>query len=48
MLQRGLEMDLDMAMQMSAAAETITLSSMDHLEGLAAMREKRRPQFRGA
>ena len=48
MLQRGLEMDLDTAMQMSAAAETITLSSRDHLEGLAAMREKRRPQFRGA
>lgn len=48
MLQRGLEMDLDTAMQMSAAAETITLSSSDHLEGLAAMREKRRPRFRGA
>ncbi|NQW16049.1 MAG: enoyl-CoA hydratase/isomerase family protein, partial [Chloroflexi bacterium] len=34
MMYRGLEMDLDTAMHMAAAAESITLSSADHSEGL--------------
>ncbi len=41
MLYKGLEMDLETAMQMAAAAETITLGSRDHAEGVAALREKR-------
>ncbi|MEX0761764.1 MAG: enoyl-CoA hydratase-related protein [Dehalococcoidia bacterium] len=47
MMNRGLQMDLDTAMQMAAAAESITLSSRDHLEGMAAMRERRKPEFKG-
>ena len=47
MLYRGLEMDLETAMQAAAAAESITLSSADHSEGMAAMREKRKPKFTG-
>ncbi|MCZ6891236.1 MAG: enoyl-CoA hydratase-related protein [Chloroflexi bacterium] len=47
MLYKGLEFDLETAMQMAAAAETITLSSEDHKEGLAAFREKRPPEYTG-
>lgn len=47
MLYKGLEFDLETAMQMAAAAETITLSSEDHKEGLAAFREKRPPEYFG-
>lgn len=47
MMYKGLEMHLETAMQMAAAAETVTLSSKDHVEGLAALREKRRPRFGG-
>ena len=47
MLYKGLEFDLDTAMRMAAAAETITLTSQDHLEGTAAMRESRRPAYEG-
>ncbi len=35
-------MDLETALQMAAACETITLSSEDHREGVTAFREKRR------
>ena len=45
MLYKALEMDLETAMQMSAALETITLTSQDHTEGVAAFREKRAPHF---
>ncbi len=44
---KGLGMDLDTALQMAAACETITLSSEDHKEGVAAFREKRKPVFKG-
>ena len=44
---KGLTMDLETAMQMAAACETITLSSEDHREGVAAFREKRRASFQG-
>ncbi len=44
---KGLGMDLETALQMAAACETITLSSEDHKEGVAAFREKRQATFRG-
>ena len=47
MLYKGLDFDLDTAMKMAAAAETITLTSKDHLEGTAAIRESRRPAYEG-
>ena len=47
MLYKGLEFDLDTAMRMAAAAETITLTSKDHLEGTAAIRESRKPVYWG-
>ena len=47
MLYKGLEFDLDTAMRMAAAAETITLTSRDHLEGTAAVRQSRRPAYEG-
>jgi len=47
MLYKGLEFDLDTAMRMAAAAETITLTSKDHREGTAAIRESRKPVYRG-
>jgi len=46
-LYKGLEMDLETAMKVAAACETITLTSEDHKEGVAAFREKRRPQYKG-
>ena len=48
MLYRGLEFDLETAMKMAAAAETITLTSRDHEEGMAAARESRRPTYEGS
>lgn len=47
MLYKALEMDLDTAMQMSAALESITLSSEDHKEGIAAFKGKRKPDYDG-
>jgi 2-(1,2-epoxy-1,2-dihydrophenyl)acetyl-CoA isomerase len=44
---KGLEVDLETALQMAAACETITLTSEDHKEGVKALREKRRPEFKG-
>ncbi len=46
-LYRSLETDLETSLELAAAAESITLTSQDHQEGLAAFREKRRPLFRG-
>lgn len=48
MLYKGLEFDLETAMKMAAAAETITLTSKDHAEGTAAFRESRQPKYEGA
>ena len=47
MLYKGMEFDLETAMQMAAAAETITLTSQDHEEGTASFRESRDPKFEG-
>ena len=47
MLYKGLEFDLDTAMRMAAAAETITLTSRDHQDGVQAFRERRKPIYEG-
>ncbi|MDA0676753.1 MAG: enoyl-CoA hydratase-related protein [Chloroflexi bacterium] len=47
MMHRSLGADLQTSLQMSAAAESITLSSQDHAEGMAAARGKRAPVYRG-
>ena len=47
MLYKGLEFDLETAMKMAAAAETITLTSRDHEEGTTAIRESRKPSYEG-
>jgi enoyl-CoA hydratase/carnithine racemase len=44
---RGLDTDLNTAFDYAATAESITLVSHDHLEGIAAHREKRPPRFTG-
>lgn len=46
MLYKGLEFDLETAMKMAAAGETITLTSQDHVEGVAAFRQKRTAEYR--
>ena len=46
MLYKGLEFDVETAMKMAAAGETITLTSQDHVEGVAAFREKRAAEYR--
>lgn len=43
----GLNMDLETALQMAAACETITLTSEDHREGVTAFREKRQAKYQG-
>ena len=47
MMRRGLSMDLKTSLEMAAVAESITLSSNDHVEGMEALRQKRRPKFKG-
>lgn len=47
MMHRSLGVDLATSLDMSAAAESITLSSADHAEGMAAARDKRKPKYRG-
>jgi len=44
---KGLGMDFETALQFAAACETITLSSEDHREGVAAFREKRQARYQG-
>ncbi|MBG82692.1 MAG: enoyl-CoA hydratase [Chloroflexi bacterium] len=47
MMRRGMSMDLETSLEMAAAAESITLSSEDHIEGMDALRQRRRPEFKG-
>ena len=47
MLYKGLEFNLETAMNMAAAAKTITLTSRDHEEGTQAIRESRNPGYEG-
>jgi enoyl-CoA hydratase/carnithine racemase len=46
-IYRGLQQDLATHLDWAATAETITLTSEDHREGLAAQRERRQPRFQG-
>ena len=47
LLYKGMQMDLETAMQVAATGSSITLSSEDHREGVTALREKRPAEFRG-
>jgi 2-(1,2-epoxy-1,2-dihydrophenyl)acetyl-CoA isomerase len=47
LLYRGMESNMEAAMLMAATGSSITLLSEDHVEGIAAFREKRAAEFRG-
>jgi enoyl-CoA hydratase/carnithine racemase len=44
---KGLNMEFETALGIAAASETITLTSEDHQEGVAAFREKRKADYKG-
>ena len=44
---QGLDLDIHAAFEYAATAESITLTSVDHREGVTAFREKRSPHFQG-
>lgn len=44
---QGLDLDIHAALEYAATAESITLTSEDHREGVQAFRDKRPAQFRG-
>lgn len=47
LMYKSLEVDLETAMQMAAACETITLTSEDHKEGVTAFFQKRQANYLG-
>lgn len=47
LLYKGQALDLETSMHMAALGSSITLSSADHVEGVAALREKRPATFAG-
>jgi len=47
LVYKGLETDLETALQMAAAYQAIVTYTEDHREGIAAWREKREPDYRG-
>lgn len=46
-MHKSIDMSLETSLELAAASETITLTSDDHQEGLAAFLEKRDAKFRG-
>jgi len=44
---KGLEMDLETALQFALACTSITLDTKDHAEGIQAIAERRKPSFKG-
>lgn len=46
-MYKGLETNLETALEFICAAETLTLTSEDHVEGVKAFREKRKANFQG-
>ena len=47
MVYKGLDTDLETALGLGAACLNMALQSEDHLEGITAFAEKRKPVFRG-
>jgi enoyl-CoA hydratase/carnithine racemase len=47
MVRHGMSTDLETSLEMAAAAEAITLSSSDHAEGMAALRQKNVRNLKG-
>ncbi|MDO9486790.1 MAG: enoyl-CoA hydratase-related protein, partial [Sphingomonadaceae bacterium] len=47
LLRQGQSASYDTIMEMSAAAQAIMHLTEDHIEGVSALIEKRRPEFRG-
>ncbi|NOQ54898.1 MAG: enoyl-CoA hydratase, partial [Thermoplasmata archaeon] len=46
-INRGLEMSLEEALQLESDAYEVTIPTKDRLEALEAFKEKRKPQFKG-
>lgn len=46
-IDTGMQVDINSGLAIEAAAYAVTLPTQDRLEGLAAFREKRHPQFQG-
>jgi len=47
LVYKGLEMDLETALQFALACTSITLETQDHAEGIQAIAERRKPSFKG-
>jgi len=46
-INRGLELDLEQALQTESDSYEVCIPTKDRLEALAAFKEKRKPQFKG-